>query len=67
MARQKVWYKIYNNDTLLATVKSKGLAYIVAQKFRELYGDDNITILQVLPKAISKKFIAFIKLINKQK
>lgn len=42
---KKVWYEIYGANkhypdeekTLLARVKSKGLAYIVANKLTELY------------------------------
>ena len=42
---KKIWYEIYGvnkhypdeEKTLLAKVKSKGLAYIVAQKLTDLY------------------------------
>ena len=42
---KKIWYEIYGinknypneEKTLLAKVKSKGLAYIVAQKLADLY------------------------------
>ena len=46
--KTKVWYSIYgkgpsNNEVvLLAKVKSKGLAYIVAEKLKEIYNDVKI-------------------------
>lgn len=42
MAKSKVWYEIYGdgpteNNILLAKIKSKGNAYIVAQALKVIY------------------------------
>lgn len=37
-------YKIIINNEVLAIVKSKGLAFIVAEKFKEIYKTDNVEI-----------------------
>lgn len=45
--KNKIWYEIYGDgqtekNILLAKVKSKGLAYIVAEKLKESYNNVNI-------------------------
>jgi hypothetical protein len=42
MARQKQWYSIYLNGKQITRVKSKGLAYIVYNRLKEIYKDKGV-------------------------
>jgi len=47
MAKTKIWYEIYGdgptkNNILLVKVKSKGLAYIIANQLKTMYNNIKI-------------------------